>query len=789
MTKAATTSLVLAAASLLLGWSHAADLVEPTVISSVNGELNTVISLQRASITRDGVTLNTRLFNGELPGPTLRIKAGDVLNVRFENNLIDQGIGFVHNSLSAPDESNLHFHGLHISGELPSDDVSLHLSPGQAYDYLIELPADHLPGTHWYHPHRHGSTTLQVGGGATAAVIVEDPPGFLPADVASARDTLLVVNQVPLRDIRSAARDSGDGYFSISGGPSNQFLMTNGQVNPTIRAAPGEWLRLRVVFAGWEEDDLRMTVNGCEMQLLAKDGIYIRDFPRAINNAAVAPGGRADVMVRCTAAQSTISGWGSTVATIVTQGAAVQSSALQPWTVPYPSYLSDLRSTPASPGCTCSTELDDRAVNGRSFNENQILHSSSLGSVIQRNVDADDHPYHQHVYPYQLISVSGNNAYNRPGDWHDTILGTATVRHQATRFAGKIMIHCHRLEHEDEGMMAMEWIDPNPNAGCSCGFRAAPGTVVTNAPITPRTTPAPVTLAPVSSAPVTAPPVTAAPVTAAPVTPSPSVAPSRKRATKFCFPRSAVVETADRGEVSMDDVSLGDKVLTNNGNYEPIYSFGHKNEQETGEFVRVSVLAQETDERLHLELSRQHMLLVNSSRFLPASMVQVGDNVTVADGGLGTVYGLSSVRGKGLYAPFTPSGTLVVNGVVASSFVALQESETLVVGGWSTPFTLQWLAHIFEAPHRMACLVGLCESESYSEDGVSQWVSRPLEFSEWILEREWSGVVLFPLVGVFFLIAVMERMAREGAFVFAGLTTLAVVVFSTRHFRFKFQAK
>jgi len=29
-------------------------------------------------------------------------------------------------------------------------------------------------GTHWYHPHLHGSTALQTGGGAHGIIIVED---------------------------------------------------------------------------------------------------------------------------------------------------------------------------------------------------------------------------------------------------------------------------------------------------------------------------------------------------------------------------------------------------------------------------------------------------------------------------------------------------------------------------------------------------------------------------------------------------------------------------------------
>jgi len=49
-----------------------------------------------------------------------------------------------------------------------------------------------MPGTHWMHPHLHGSGALQVAGGVAAVFIVKDPSGYLPSDIESATDTLLV---------------------------------------------------------------------------------------------------------------------------------------------------------------------------------------------------------------------------------------------------------------------------------------------------------------------------------------------------------------------------------------------------------------------------------------------------------------------------------------------------------------------------------------------------------------------------------------------------------------------
>ena len=78
------------------------------------------------------------------------------------------------------DTSNLHLHGVHISPKEPQDFVKLQIEPGMGYDYEYKIPANHMPGSFWLHTHFHGSTTIQVGGGAALALIIADPIGYLP---------------------------------------------------------------------------------------------------------------------------------------------------------------------------------------------------------------------------------------------------------------------------------------------------------------------------------------------------------------------------------------------------------------------------------------------------------------------------------------------------------------------------------------------------------------------------------------------------------------------------------
>ena len=48
-------------------------------------------------------------------------------------------------------------------------------------------------------------------------------------------------------------------------------------------------------------------------------------------------------------------------------------------------------------------------------------------------------------------------------------LDVVTVRYLPTTHLGRIMLHCHRLDHEDNGMMAQEDVlDPNEGGRCQC---------------------------------------------------------------------------------------------------------------------------------------------------------------------------------------------------------------------------------------------------------------------------------------------------------------------------------
>jgi len=226
-------------------------LVQPTTIDSSAGVLDTTLTIQYATINGPFYTLtNTRLLNGVLPGPTLRVDPGDTMRILFQNTLTQQAnTNFGNNQFTKPDHSNLHFHGGHVSGELPSDDVRMDVAPQSQYQYITEFPGNHMPGTHWIHPHVHGSSTLQVGGGAAGTLIVKDPANYLPTEISSAQDLLIFVQDLAIGELNQVINQINDQIFSVASTGSTDFRIVNGQYQPVVSMQPGEWQRWRVVHA------------------------------------------------------------------------------------------------------------------------------------------------------------------------------------------------------------------------------------------------------------------------------------------------------------------------------------------------------------------------------------------------------------------------------------------------------------------------------------------------------------------------------------------------------------
>eukprot|EP00547_Thalassionema_nitzschioides_P010379 CAMPEP_0194227292 /NCGR_PEP_ID=MMETSP0156-20130528/42783_1 /TAXON_ID=33649 /ORGANISM="Thalassionema nitzschioides, Strain L26-B" /LENGTH=1232 /DNA_ID=CAMNT_0038959771 /DNA_START=56 /DNA_END=3754 /DNA_ORIENTATION=- len=199
----------------------------------------------------------------------------------------------------------------------------------------------------------------------------------------------------------------------------------------------------------------------------------------------------------------------------------------------------------------------------------------------------------------------------------------------------------------------------------------------------------------------------------------------------FCFSGSSLVEVQGKGAIKMEDLVLGDAVQVSTDKYEPIYSFGHKSVKSSAIFLQIAT----EGSRPPLEISPDHMVGIEGGNYIPASLVKKGDRLlTASENQLAVVTSIKPVVRNGVFAPFTVSGTLVVNGIVASNYIAYQGSEYLKIGKIETPLSYQWVAHTFNSVHRLAVSLEI-GGETYTAEGVSQWVDVPHQMMTWVLEQ------------------------------------------------------
>lgn len=87
-------------------------------------------------------TTGTVSIATQIPGPTIRMKACETYHLTVTNTLEGPNPDGAWNTMKDPNTTNIHTHGLHISGEGPADDVLfVKITPGMTHTckYLVPV--------------------------------------------------------------------------------------------------------------------------------------------------------------------------------------------------------------------------------------------------------------------------------------------------------------------------------------------------------------------------------------------------------------------------------------------------------------------------------------------------------------------------------------------------------------------------------------------------------------------------------------------------------------------------
>ena len=384
-------------------------------------------------------------FNGQVPGPTLEGRVGDVLEVRFVNRLAEA--------------TAIHWHGLRLPAPMDGTDMTQRLvAPGESFTYRFRLPD---PGTFWYHP--HANEPVQMERGLYGALIVrgEDEPAFDGEQV-------LVFDDVKL-DRRGGLAKFG-GFVQRHDGREGDLRLINGKAEPELTMAAGQIERWRMVNVS-SARYLRFSLGGAPFQVLAGD-VGLLEKPRVAREILLPPGQRTEIAVGPFEAGSVraIESLGYGRMTVKRRGTerfgTLRVGPARPSIAAIPEELRRIeRLAPADATPTRTVTFGvkfslrrgiDFVVNGRRHDHDAPVKVGELQVWDVVNATLMDHPFHLHGFRFQVLAVDG--APRDQVSWEDVVnlppKSTTRIAWIADDRPGSWMYHCHILEHHAAGMMA-----------------------------------------------------------------------------------------------------------------------------------------------------------------------------------------------------------------------------------------------------------------------------------------------------------------------------------------------
>ncbi len=215
-------------------------------------------------------------YNGQVPGPPLRIPHGDRLSAA------------VTNALEAP--TAIHWHGIRLPNAM--DGVAgltqPPIKPGETFTYEFTPPDS---GTYWYHSHVNAYE--QVGRGLYGPLIIEEKK---PPTVD--RDLIWMIDDWRLTKDASISEDFGNGHDLSHAGRIGNVPTVNGRYKEVVKVRAGERLRLRLINAS-NARNFSLSFGALNPFIIAIDGQAIEPF-QPQQNIIVGAASRVDLIIDMT---------------------------------------------------------------------------------------------------------------------------------------------------------------------------------------------------------------------------------------------------------------------------------------------------------------------------------------------------------------------------------------------------------------------------------------------------------------------------------------------------------
>ncbi|QIY73578.1 multicopper oxidase domain-containing protein [Streptomyces sp. RLB1-33] len=439
--------------------AHAAGttLTIPDLLEGTTTDGTTTFTLEAKTGTSEvlsGVTSTTAGYNQSFLGPTMKWTSGDTVLLNITNSLTE--------------DTTVHFHGAHVPPSMDGGPQNA-FAAGKTWSPTFTVKDE--AKTLWYHPHALGTTAEQATHGLAGMIIVEDD-----SDASAALPSTYGTDDIPIILQCLATDSAGDIKYNLSGYLSNGLsfpLLCNGtNVDDTTLSFTATKKRTRFRLLNASPSDI-ITVqrsDGATLTQIATDQGYLTEATEVASIRLVA-GARAEFVMELSDAV--------TLEAVVTTGWVRGGSG----TYEFLTVTPDTSDTPETlPTLNTITRYDTSDFTARTITLGQsgttmtingsagtsmssmAMISTTLGAEevwTVKNSTQLEHSFHLHDVPFQLISINGEDPTGVQLGWYDTFEvvggGSIEIAMKFTDFSDDTymyMLHCHLLQHEDEGMMA-----------------------------------------------------------------------------------------------------------------------------------------------------------------------------------------------------------------------------------------------------------------------------------------------------------------------------------------------
>ena len=236
------------------------------------------LDLDAGLVLRDigGRTMVMYAFNGQIPGPLLRVKQHSTITVNFTNNI------------EFP--TTLRWHGVRLDNDFDGVPglTQRPVRPGESFQYHVRFPD---AGVYWYHPHQHEDIAQDLGLYGTIHVEADEKDYYNPVN----REESLLLDDILIDELGLFPWGLEAPTHALMGRFGN-VLLVNGQTDYGLDVKQGDVVRFYLTNAS-NTRTFNLFWAGAPIKLIAGDlGKFEREV--LVPSVVIGPGQRYTVEVR-----------------------------------------------------------------------------------------------------------------------------------------------------------------------------------------------------------------------------------------------------------------------------------------------------------------------------------------------------------------------------------------------------------------------------------------------------------------------------------------------------------